>query len=498
MKHYNYNVLWILVKKGGGNMSFAKNMKLILTILSISAIAVSCNKKEEVVVEEPKVVETVEPQPEEVEPVEEQKYVGNKDYTGYIDKYYIEMNINFDGENIKGDYCYGEYYFNDIETISFTGKYNDPNIEFTTEDGTETFIGTVDGAKITGTWKKGDTTLDFEIESVDGLGIGEVVDFEKLLYIYKDDYEVVEFTENYNTADLVLKSLTGPSEGEIIHATMYDYSDFRELQPHQFENMVQEKYSKYTRMTEYDFLELKGDDEIGALWGMYDFTENETSKHVLLYDKYKCIIEYDTEVFLGVEYKNVSKNRTYIQYFENKDLYAIKQSVRYNESGDMEYNGFDIYKEYSEYVQTFYSDAPDYVGEIEPEGYGDWNAKFTVKENNSRKEIFATEEGELDLANFGAGSVSFLDVNNDGHIDIDVSTGGTMNMTHNLYLGNWDTGTFELVEFEGFDMLSFYEVKDGYIENYVRESASGGINQILVWNGNKLVLESEEVYQAEQ
>ncbi len=467
----------------------------ITTMLSLQLTLASCAKEEPVVEEKPPVVEE---QPiEVVEPVEEQKYVGSKDYTGYIDEYYIEMNIQLDGEDIVGGYTYGAMYFSDNEAISFKGKYNDPNIEITTDDGTEMFVGTVDGAKITGTWTKDDTTLNFEIESDDGLGIGEVIDFEKLLYLYEDDYEIVEFTENYNTADLVLKSLVAPNEGEIIHATMYDYSEYKEVHPHQLENMLQEKYPKYTRMIEYNFYELEDDSEVGDLWDMYNFIENESSKHMLLFDKYKCLIEYDTEVYLGVMYKDVSQHRIYMQYFENKDLYAIKRNVYYNESGDIESVYFDIYKDYGEYIQAFYGNSPDYDGEIEPEGYSEWSPQFTVRERNRGKEIFVTEEGELDLANFGAGSVSFLDANNDGHIDIDVSTGGTMNMTHNLYLGNWDSGTFELVEFEGFDMLSFYEVKDGYIENYVRESASGGINQILVWNGNKLVLESEEVYQAE-
>ncbi len=473
-------------------MSYAKNMKLILAILSISAVTVSCNKKEEVVTEEPKVVEIVEPQPEVTTPIEEHKYVGEKDYTGYIDEYYIEMNINFDGEDIVGGYTYGAMYFSDNESISFKGKYNEPNIEITTDDGTETFVGTVEDAKITGTWKKDDTTLNFEIESDDGLGIGEVIDFEKLLYLYEDDYEIVEFTENYNTADLVLKSLVAPNEGEIIHATMYDYSEYREVQPHQLENMLQEKYPKYTRMTVYDFYELENDSEIGDLWSMYDFIENESSKQMLLFDKYKCLIEYDTEVNLGVMYKDVSQHRTYMQYFDNKDLYAIKKNVYYNGLNDMEHCYFNMFKEYSEYVQTFYGNGPDYEGVIDPEGYGEMSPKFTIKDFNSGKEVFVTEEGELDTMNYGAGSVKFLDANNDGHVDIDISTGGTMNTTHNLYLGNWDKNTFEIVEYEGFEFLGDYEVKDGYVENFVQGSANPDDNgkQKLVWEGNKLVHEA--------
>ncbi|NLK03390.1 MAG: hypothetical protein GX319_03140 [Clostridiales bacterium] len=41
-------------------------------------------------------------------------------------------------------------------------------------------------------------------------------------------------------------------------------------------------------------------------------------------------------------------------------------------------------------------------------------------------------------------------------------------------------------------MISYFEVYDGYIINWVKESVSSMLIQNLIWNRNNLMMESEE------
>ena len=94
--------------------------------------------------------------------------------------------------------------------------------------------------------------------------------------------------------------------------------------------------------------------------------------------------------------------------------------------------------------------------------------------------------------------IDFLDVNFDDFDDIIINTGGTLNESHELY--TWDISSQRLakVTFCGFETLSNYEVHDGYLINWVKESASTGVMQKLIWDKNMLVLLSSEPYELEE
>lgn len=91
-------------------------------------------------------------------------------------------------------------------------------------------------------------------------------------------------------------------------------------------------------------------------------------------------------------------------------------------------------------------------------------------------------------------SIHFLDVNLDGYVDIQVYIGGTMNEQKELYVWNPELSLFEKVDFQGFDILSNFEIYDGFLLNWVKGSAYSGTIQHLEWEGNKLVNISEEQY----
>ena len=108
----------------------------------------------------------------------------------------------------------------------------------------------------------------------------------------------------------------------------------------------------------------------------------------------------------------------------------------------------------------------------------------------SRMQIFDAEGKKLQTVNLGSiptRDLIFEDVNFDEHIDIVVNTGGTVNETQDLYL--WDPASRTVVKaiYEGFEMLAWYSVKDGYIENFIRGGTPDESNmEKLVWDGNVL------------
>jgi hypothetical protein len=91
--------------------------------------------------------------------------------------------------------------------------------------------------------------------------------------------------------------------------------------------------------------------------------------------------------------------------------------------------------------------------------------------------------------------VKLVDINLDGYTDIVVSTGGTLNETHQIFV--WDTDetlAYIPIDFVGFDILSYYEINQGYLMNWVKDDANTVVVQKLTWNDNSLILESQETY----
>lgn len=93
-------------------------------------------------------------------------------------------------------------------------------------------------------------------------------------------------------------------------------------------------------------------------------------------------------------------------------------------------------------------------------------------------------------------SIKFVDANMDGYVDIQfLEEEGTMNNSYALYV--WDDATKNFIKVKFDEILSHVEVHDGYLKNWVKESANSGVIQKLVWkNKNTLIKKSEESYRA--
>jgi len=119
-----------------------------------------------------------------------------------------------------------------------------------------------------------------------------------------------------------------------------------------------------------------------------------------------------------------------------------------------------------------------------------------VRDEEYKHTIKLLDENDTELQTIEldscSGRMELRDVNTDGYADIAVNTGGTINETHDLYI--WDplSNNFVKVIYKGFEMLAWYSVHDGYIDNFIRgDTPEDSSKEKLIWQGNVLMKESE-------
>jgi outer membrane lipoprotein-sorting protein len=119
---------------------------------------------------------------------------------------------------------------------------------------------------------------------------------------------------------------------------------------------------------------------------------------------------------------------------------------------------------------------------------------FKESGTNYSIKLFDSESKPLQsiaLTNVEFESIYFQDVNWDEYMDMAVIVDRDLNPKHELY--TWDTSNknFDKVTYEGFESLSDFAVRSGYLQHYIREEETYGfITQQLTWNGNALVLDT--------
>jgi hypothetical protein len=138
---------------------------------------------------------------------------------------------------------------------------------------------------------------------------------------------------------------------------------------------------------------------------------------------------------------------------------------------------------------TIGSKKTGYTVELQDEGQG---YKITVYDGN-----VVTQELMIDHAPSDDGmDIGSLDVNSDGLPDLvaRASEDPDANAIYEFYVWDPELEGFAKVEKIGFEMVSYFEIYDGYIATWITTSPSSSKKQVLRWEGNALVFDYETLF----
>lgn len=222
-------------------------------------------------------------------------------------------------------------------------------------------------------------------------------------------------------------------------------------------------------------------DDSGII-SLYSVTGDGLTNYVVCYKDACYLVESD-----------YSSLKIYLFNNDPRANYEIKKlkiecanSVITNVNETIIYNGDEFEKAKYDIIQG--KDGTKYSAELSLDK--DYEYRFSLKDEKG-KELLALST----YSNF-YDMVKFLDVNMDGYVDIRIlEQSGTFNNSYALYV--WDDSAKNFVKVKCEEMLSEFDVHDGYLLNQLKDSADSGVIQKLVWEGNTLVKESEENYQTE-
>lgn len=212
---------------------------------------------------------------------------------------------------------------------------------------------------------------------------------------------------------------------------------------------------------------------------LYSIVEEERAYYYVFYEDNAYVIESEYMILETMLFDDF-QTESYIVFNESiqcgKTRLTEIEKLIYREEKQIYYRLFDekgIISHYAEY------------GKAEDGLY------HFILRNNEEKIVLDLTSYTIDLYD----SISFLDVNLDGYVDIKfLSDSGAMNNNYKLYTWSSDGKMFERVVYD--DILSTIEVYEGYLINRVKDDAGGGVVQKLIWEDNELIMESEEQYDA--
>ncbi len=240
---------------------------------------------------------------------------------------------------------------------------------------------------------------------------------------------------------------------------------------------------------------------------LFNLRRTENIKYVGRIGRY---LMFNSDVPILVD---VNENKYYLlnsyESFQELDVLKLADNYETDEGGVITESSSQTLENNMGSVETLvYFDISDEIPVVREVDYtyfdSDGNEKFTAiatQWGNPYEEttlkVYDADENEVLLTNdlilTGKYDVVFEDMNFDGYVDIVTYNGGTMNVLNIIFLWNEETGVFEKALYEGFDMLSFYEIEDGYINNFIRGGTpEESYMEKLVWEGNKLIKVSEE------
>ncbi|EMS72533.1 hypothetical protein [Ruminiclostridium cellobioparum] len=236
---------------------------------------------------------------------------------------------------------------------------------------------------------------------------------------------------------------------------------------------LSDRYPNYEKINIYNNVT----DNSGII-SLYIASQGDQTKYVVSYKEACYLIESDVnEVYLLKNYPS--------EYYEvhnqkiecaNSNITTVNETISYNKS-EFEKADYDI-------IQGI--NGTKYSAELSRDK--EYQYHFTLKNEKLENLLTLSTYGQFDEV------IKILDVNMDGYADIRfLEEPGTFNNSYSLYVWDDSAKDFDKVKCE--EMISEFDVHDGYLLNHQKADANSVVSQKLVWkNNNTLIKAAEEQY----
>ena len=301
--------------------------------------------------------------------------------------------------------------------------------------------------------------------------------YGKLLIDF-DDYHIVSDTRSDNTETFKYKidsGRSGPETHITIKVRSIEKQDFPDTESIlSYLGGISPNYEKiriYNNVT----------DDSGII-GLYIVTEGRLTNYVVYYRDAYYLVESDNSMLDVYLFKNdpTANYEVDNQKIQCADSFTTNVNVTIsNNENDFDKAEYDILQG---------KDGTEYLGELSRDE--DEQYHFTLKNEKGENLLTLSTYGEFyDV-------IKFLDANMDGYADIRfLEEPGTFNNSYALFV--WDESAKNFVKVKCEEMLSEFDVHDGYLLNQQKADENSGVSQKLVWDKNTLIKESEEQYQTD-
>ena len=218
----------------------------------------------------------------------------------------------------------------------------------------------------------------------------------------------------------------------------------------------------------------------------YDVMIDDFYYYTVFYDDIAYLIESNINL-----YSNFLENTYKGEYVSIRHDYAILNNEIFSGDFSAAYIKEEriYYENKAKTIITQNKNSKKYFIEIFKE-----NHQYSIYVKNEADETLISSTVN------GAGFyelVEVADINMDGYVDIQLlEHSGTRNNAYGLYIYNENSEDFEKVAYDGW--YSDIEGRDGYVLNQQSGSSISGTVEKLIWEGNTLIKESEEHYQADE
>jgi major membrane immunogen (membrane-anchored lipoprotein) len=290
-----------------------------------------------------------------------------------------------------------------------------------------------------------------------------------------DDYHIVSDTRSNDAETFQCKINQGESLPEThmsIKIRAIEKQDFPNTESivSYLGNMI----SDYEKISIYDNVT-----DASGIISLYCVTGGELTDYVVCYKDDCYLIQSDYSVLDVYLFKSDPSPN----YEIDRQKIKCAGSFTTNVNQAISYNKDEFQK--SEYDIMQGKGGAKYTAELTRDEESQYH--FTLKNEKAEKLLTLSTYGEFyDV-------IKILDVNMDGYADIRfLEEPGTFNNSYALYV--WDASARNFVKVKCNEMLSEFDVHDGYLLNQQKADAGSGVTQKLVWDKNALVKVSEEQY----